>query len=66
MRCLSAAALGVVCISAAAQASAANLRDQVESYRITNESQLDPDLPRLFQPVVTEDFKIAANSFGVR
>ena len=24
------------------------------------------DLPRLFQPVITEDFKIAANSFGVR
>lgn len=24
------------------------------------------DLPRFFQPVITEDFKIAANSFGVR
>jgi uncharacterized protein (TIGR03437 family) len=24
------------------------------------------DLPRLFQPVLTEDFSIAANSFGVR
>jgi hypothetical protein len=24
------------------------------------------DLPRLFQPVITEDFSIAANSFGVR
>jgi hypothetical protein len=24
------------------------------------------DLPRLFQPVITEDFRIAANSFGVR
>jgi two-component system, LytTR family, response regulator len=36
------------------------------------EERLDPnqfvriDLPRLFQPVITEDFKIAANSFGVR
>jgi hypothetical protein len=28
--------------------------------------QSDPDLPRLFQPVITEDFKISANSFGVR
>jgi ribosomal protein L1 len=26
----------------------------------------DRDLPRFFQPVITEDFKIAANSFGVR
>jgi hypothetical protein len=24
------------------------------------------DLPRLFQPIITEDFRIAANSFGVR
>ena len=24
------------------------------------------DLPRFFQPVITEDFRIAANSFGVR
>ena len=24
------------------------------------------DLPRLFQPVITEDFRISANSFGVR
>ena len=24
------------------------------------------DLPRLFQPVITEDFRTAANSFGVR
>ena len=26
----------------------------------------DDDLPRLFHPVITEDFKTAANSFGVR
>ena len=25
-----------------------------------------PDLPRLFQPVITEDFRVSANSFGVR
>lgn len=32
-----------------------------------NRKRLGPcDLPRLFQPVITEDFKIAANSFGVR
>jgi hypothetical protein len=29
-------------------------------------SGCDPDLPRLFQPIITEDFRIAANSFGVR
>jgi hypothetical protein len=28
--------------------------------------QLEDDLPRLFQPVITEDFKVSANSFGVR
>ena len=25
-----------------------------------------PDVPRFFQPLITEDSKIAANSFGVR
>jgi hypothetical protein len=27
---------------------------------------LETDLPRFSQPVITEDFKMSANSFGVR
>ena len=34
--------------------------------RIRQANTRHGDLPRLFQPVITEDFRTAANSFGVR
>lgn len=47
MRCLFNAALGVVCISAAAQAYAADLGNQVERYRIAHEAQIVGELDEL-------------------
>lgn len=47
MRCLFSAACGLVAIFAATQASAANLRDQIEGYRIAHESQIVGQLDEL-------------------
>jgi DNA invertase Pin-like site-specific DNA recombinase len=49
-------------------------REAIERYANKNnlqiakwfEEQETADLPRLFQPVITEDFSTSANSFGVR
>ena len=46
-----------------------SLAEKKESQRrqiLILERSREVDLPRFFQPVITEDFKIAANSFGVR
>ena len=43
------------------------LFDLNQRYQILGQwARNNGDLPRLFQPVITEDFRIAANSFGVR
>jgi acetylornithine deacetylase/succinyl-diaminopimelate desuccinylase-like protein len=47
MRCLLNAAIGVVCISAATQGLAADLRNQVERYRIAHEAQIVGQLDEL-------------------
>jgi outer membrane receptor for ferrienterochelin and colicins len=43
-----------------------NLRKKTTVKFLYGQSFRAPDLPRFSQPVITEDFKISANSFGVR
>ncbi len=60
MRCLFSAALGVVCISAAAQACTADLREQVERYRVAHEAQIVGQLDEL-----TRIRSVAADPAGI-
>jgi len=62
LRCLLNAALGVVCISAAVQAFADDLRTQVERYRIAHEAQLVGQLDELtrIKSVAAEPTGLAA------
>ena len=43
---------------------------RLEAFKTGRDQGIDmryaADLPRLFQPVITEDFRTAANSLGVR
>ena len=59
MRCPFRAALGVVCISAA-QGSAADLREQVEGYRIAHEAEIVGQLDEL-----TRIRSVAADPAGI-
>src|SRR3954463_15208399 len=60
MRCPFSTALVIVCISAAAQAFPADLRDQVERYRLAHEAQIVGQLDDL-----TRIRSVAADPAGV-
>ena len=68
LRCLLNAALGLVCISVAAQAFADDLRTQVERYRIAHEAQLVGQLDELtrIKSVAAEPTGLAAAANGLQ